>query len=233
MSDFVELHLKPDTLAELDLPDIGYLVPRADFDYESGRLHFATLLFGLQWKAAQAGADWQALEPAMARLALLMTPDDDDAVVTAAGDDWELAIGGVHLAGEDHNRRVVTLQRGQHLVAALRPLPSGQLRVSAYRPLDATSVRLLVDLSAQPRPGYGVNGHKNSWDYAMACARADDNARAFTDGLPYLSFWERGLGLGADDETLPHWRVQKDLPPLRPASVAAMLGAWYTLSDDA
>lgn len=233
MSDFVELHLKPETLAELGLPDLGYPVPRADFDYENGRLHFATLLYGLQWKSTRPGVDWQALEGAMTRLAQLMTPDDEDAVVTAGGDDWELAIGGVQLAGEDLNRRVVTLQRGPHLLAALRPLPSGQLRASAFRPLDAASARLLVELSATPRPGYGVQGYKNNWEYAMARAQADDNRAAFAAGQPYLFFWARGLGLVADDESLPQWRAQKDLPPLRAASVAAMLGAWYTLADEA
>lgn len=231
MSDFVELHLKAETLAELGLPDIGYPVPREDFDFETGRLHLATLLYGMQWKSVQPGCDWQALEPAMERLALLMTPDDEDDVVTAEGDEWELAIGGVNLDGEDLNRRVVTLQRGKHLIAAIRPLPSGQLRVSAYRPLDARSAALLVALAQRPHADYGVNMHKNNWEFAMAQAADSGNPHAAERGEPCLAFWEKGLGLGNDGATLPEWRAQKDLAPRRAPSVAAEIGAWYTLSD--
>lgn len=231
MTDFVELHLKPETLRELGLPDLGYPVPRDDFDLESGQLHLATLLYGLQWKSCQPGTDWQALEPAMARLALLMTPDDEDAVVTAEGDGWELAIGGVNLDGEDLNRRVVTLQRGAHLVAAIRPLPSGQLRVSAYRPLDARSAALLVDLSRLPHPGYGVAMHKNNWEYAMASASAPGAADARDEVR--LVFWEKGLGLGPDGAEIAPWRSQTLLAPQRAASVAAQVGAWYTFADEA
>lgn len=229
MTDFVELHLNPETLSELGLPDIAYPVPKDDFDVNTGKLHLATLLYGLQWKSAQPGVDWLALEAAMERLALLMTPDDDDAVVTAGGDDWELAIGGVDLAGEDRDRRVVTLQRGPHLIAALRPLPSGQVRVTAYRPLDAHSAGTLIRLSQLPLPGYGVQMHKNNWEFAMASAGGDANALAATRGGAYLSFWASGLGRGADGD-LPAWRDQIALPPRRAASVAAELGAWYTLS---
>lgn len=231
MSDFVELHLKPETLAELGLPDIGYPVPRSDFDFETGRLHLATLLYGLQWKSVQPGSDWRALEPAMERLALLMTPDDEDAVVTAEGDEWELAIGGVNLDGEDLNRRVVTIQRGKHLIAAIRPLPSGQLRVSAYRPLDARSAGLLVALSQRPHAEYGVHMHKNNWEYAMDQARAEESHPVAAPDEVRLAFWEKGIGLDREGVTLPEWRAQKDLKSRRAPSVAAEIGAWYTLSD--
>lgn len=231
VTDFVELHLQPETLAELGLPDIGYLVPRDDFDFETGRLHLATLLHGLQWKSAQPGTDWCALEPAMERLALLMTPDDGDAVVTAGSDDWGLAIGGVDLAREDRDRRVVTIQRGPHLIAAIRPLPSGQLRVAAYRPLDYRSAALLVHLAQLPRPGYGVQAHKNNWEFAMASAASEEQAVAAARGDACLSFWALGLGRGAEGAERPAWREQGALPPRRAASVAAELGAWYTLSD--
>lgn len=226
MTDFIELHLKPETLAELGLPDIGYLVPRDDFDAETGRLPLAMLLYGLQWKSARAGAERASLEPAMERLALLLTPDADDAVVTAGGDDWELAIGGVNLAGEDRDRRVVALQRGAQLVAAVRPLPSGQLRVSAYRPLDSHAAELLVQLAQLPRPGYGVQSRKNNWEFAMALAGDAASARGDTR----LVFWPQGLGrLDAGDD--PAWRAQAELAPRRAASVAAELGAWYTYSE--
>lgn len=232
MTDFVELHLKPETLAELGLPDIGYPVPREDFDFETGRLHLATLLYGLQWKSAQPGSDWLALEPAMERLALLMTPDDEDEVVTAAGDEWELAIGGIDLTGNDRDRRLVTVQRGDRLIAALRPLSNGQLRIAAFRPLDARSARLLVGLAQLPHPEYGVQMRKNNWEFALDSATAGENAEAAGRGDAYLCFWEKGLGLGADGAELPAWRAQVALAPRRAPSVAAEIGAWYTLSPD-
>lgn len=233
MSDFVELHLKPETLAELGLPDIGYPVPREDFDFETGRLHLATLLYGLQWKSAQAGSDWQALEPAMERLALLMTPDDEDDIVTASGDEWELAIGGIDLSGNDRDRRLVTIQRGDQLIAALRPLSNGQLRIAAYRPLDAKSAQYLVGLAQLPHPEYGVQMRKNNWEFALDSAAGNGNASAADRGEAYLSFWEKGLGLSADGCELPEWRAQVSLAPRRAPSVAAEIGAWYTLSADA
>ncbi|MDF2446124.1 MAG: draG2 [Moraxellaceae bacterium] len=229
MSEFVELHLEPETLAELGLPDIGYPVPKAEFDIVSDKLHLATLLYGLQWKSTQAGVDWPALEPAMARLALLMTPDDEEAVVTAEGDDWELAIGGVDLMGNDRDKRVVTIQRGAHLIAAIRPLPNGQLRVAAYRPLDAKSAELLVMLSRRPHPEYGVNMFKNNWEYALDVAAGSGSAGG--RGEAYVSFWEKGLGVGADGAEIPAWRRQVALPPQRAASIAAALGAWYTFAE--
>lgn len=232
MNDFVELHLNSDTLAELGLPDIGYPVPRAEFDIVSDKLHLATLLYGLQWKSAQPGSDWPALEPAMARLAELMTPNDDSPAVTAEGDDWELVLGGVDLTGNDRDRRLVTLQRGAHLIAAIRPLPNGQLRAAVYRPLDARSAQLLVSLAQRPHPGYGVQMRKHNWELARESARAagDGQHCAADKGEAYLSCWEKGLGLGSDGAEVPLWRQQQTLRPRRAASVAAELGAWYTFA---
>lgn len=233
MTDFVELHLKPETLAELGLPDIGYPVPRDEFDYETGKLHLAMLLYGLQWKSARPGTDWRALEPAMERLAYLMTPDDNDDVVTVEGDAWELAIGGLDLQGNDRDRRLVTLQRGGHLIAAIRPLSNGQLRIAAYRPLDAGSAACLVNLAQLPHPGYGVQMRKNNWEFAMESAAAADSAGAAGRGEAHLAFWEKGLGLDGDGRELPEWRAQVALTPRRAPSVAAEIGAWYTFSGPA
>lgn len=231
MNDFVELHLQPDTLAELGLPDIAYPVPRADFDPAAGKLPLALLLYGLQWKSARPGVDWQALEAAMERLALLMTPGDEDEVVTAEGDDWELAIGGLDLQGNDRDRRLVAVQRGAHLIAALRPLSNGQLRVAVYRPLDAGSARLLIGLAQRPHPEYGVQMRKNNWEFAMASCDGEGNAAAEARGEAHLAYWDKGLGLHPAQGELPAWRQQAGLKPLRAASVAAALGACYTFSD--
>lgn len=231
MTEFVELHLKPETLQELGLPDIAYPVPRDDLDFETGKLHLATMLYGLQWKGARENAGWQALEPAMERLAFLMTPDNEDAVVTAEGDNWELVIGGVDLGGNDRNKRVVTIQRGLHLVAAIRPLPSGQLRVAVYRPLDGKSAAYLVELSQRPHPEYGVQMCKNNWEFARDLAAANNDPLAADRGEACLSYWEKGIGISLDGAEQPGWRAQQALKPRRAASVAAEIGAWYTLSD--
>lgn len=231
MNDFVELHLKAETLAELGLPDIGYPVPRGMLDPD-GKLHLALMLHGLQWKSAQPDSDWLALEVAMEKLALLLTPESDEAVVSAGGDNWELVIGGVDLAGNDRDRRLVTVQRDGHLVAAIRPLPSGQLRVAAFRPLDANSARLLIDLGQLPHPHYGVQTHKNNWEFARASAAGNGHQQAAERGEAYLSLWEKGLGLGADGRETPSWRSQLALAPRRAASVAAELGAFYTFAED-
>lgn len=231
MNDFVELHLKAETLAELGLPDIAYPVPRGALEGESGKLHLALMLYGLQCRSAQPDADWQALEPAMERLALLMTPDDEEPVVTAEGDDWALAVGGIDLAGHDRDRRLVTLQRGDHLLAAIRPLPTGQLRLAAFRPLDAKSAQCLLSLALLPHPEYGVQMRKHNWEFALDSAAGNGNHYAAERGEAYLSFWEKGLGRSADGSEVAPWRGQAALAPRRAASVAAELGAYYTFAE--
>jgi two-component system chemotaxis response regulator CheB len=61
---------------------------------DGGELPFAEMLCALQAQAATA-ADWEALEPALDRLAELLAPEDARELVTVAGDDWWLELGAV------------------------------------------------------------------------------------------------------------------------------------------
>jgi hypothetical protein len=103
----------------------------------TGELPLAVMLHGLQRRSEEGGdADWKALEPAMDRLAGLLAPDDAREVLSASGDDWWLEIGPVDLEAS-----LVTVQRGDDLVAAITRREDGRLRVAVFRPLDAKSAR--------------------------------------------------------------------------------------------
>src|SRR5262245_57552807 len=102
MDGFVEMNLDEDALARLGLPNIPYPIPLEAFEDAvsgGGDMPFAVMLFGLQ-ASSSSSKEWKELEPAMARLVELVAPDDDHAVVTAAGDNWWLEIGPVDLNGE-------------------------------------------------------------------------------------------------------------------------------------
>lgn len=97
------------------------------------------MLVGLQRRAAAGDIDWRALEPAMARLAELLAPDDDATATTLAGDDWWLELAPVDVTDE-----ILTIQRDGELIAAIAPREDGRLRVAVYRPLDAESAGMLI-----------------------------------------------------------------------------------------
>ena len=107
--------------------------------------------------AAGHTADWEALELALDRLAELIAPDDHRTVVSAAGDSWWLEIGPVDLDGP-----IVTIQRGDQLIAAIGSREDGRLRVAAYRPLDAKAADYLISLSLLPKPDGGVCMRENN-----------------------------------------------------------------------
>ena len=87
----------------------------------------------------------------MARLAELIAPADDRTLVTAAGPEWWIEIGPVDLTGP-----IVTIQRGDVLIAAMAAREDGRLRLAAYRPLDATSAQLIINLAVRPHPDDGT-----------------------------------------------------------------------------
>jgi len=82
------------------------------------------MLHGLQQRSRDGEADWQQIEAAMDRLARLLAPDDDREVISAAGGNWWLEIGPVDL-----NAELVTVQRGESLIAAIAAREDGRLRV--------------------------------------------------------------------------------------------------------
>ncbi len=222
-----DLRLQPSALTRYGLPDIAYPVPldAVTSGLVDGELPFAVMLHGLQQQSREGAAAWQQLEPAMERLAQIIAPPDDHAVVTASGDEWWIEIGPVDLA-----QKIVTIQRGQHLVAAIGLRADGRLRVAAFRPLDGKSAEYLVGLAQTPHPEHGVCMRENNWEYALDCSAGNGNFYASQAGESYLSFWEHGIGLSSDLTVVQLWRDQKDLAARKPSVVAAELGVHYSMS---
>ena len=138
MQDFAELHLKPETLARYGLPDIPYPVPTTDLKsalLENGDLPLAVMLHGLQQRSRDGEAEWQQVEPAMDRLAELLAPDDARDVVSAAGDHWWLEVGPVDLGG-----KLVTIQRGDALIAAITARDDG--RLPSFTTFNLTNLKM-------------------------------------------------------------------------------------------
>ena len=75
---------------------------------------------------------------------------------------WWLELGPVDLSAE-----LITIQRQDHLVAAMTRREDGRLRVAVYRPLDAGSASSLNALGLNPRPEGGVATGDNNWEYAL------------------------------------------------------------------
>jgi hypothetical protein len=230
MDNLLELHLKPETLQRHGLPDIAYPVPVAELTSaldSNGELPFAVMLHGLQQRAGVGGEDWKCLEPAMDRLAELLTTEDGAATVAAGGDDWWLEIGPVDLEAE-----LVTIQRNDDLIAAITPRNDGRLRVAVFRPLDCGSAAKLIGLSGTPHPEHGVCMRENNWQYALDCSFANGNIYACEEGRAFLCYWENN---GDDDQKStgrPGWRRRGSIAARPVSRVALELGVHYTLSGD-
>ncbi len=230
MQDFADLHLKPQVLARYGLPDIAYPVPVADLQAavaDAGELPLAVMLYGLQQRSRDGQTAWQQIEAAMERLSHLLASDDDRQVTTVAGDNWWLEIGPVDLNG-----KLVTIQRGDSLIAAISAREDKRLRATVFRPLDAKSAEYLIELGQVPHPQHGVCMRENNWEYALDCSAGKGNFYAADCGEAYLSYWEKGIGIGWDGSDVPGWRSQKDLVARRAALVATELGVHYTLSAE-
>lgn len=230
MAHLTELHFKAETLNRYGLPDIAYPIPVADLQsilLEQGELPLAIMLHGLQQRSRDGNADWQQMEPAMDRLALLVAPDDTREIIPAAGDTWWLEIGPVDLGS-----KLVTIQRDEYLIAAISPREDGRLRVAVFRPLDGKSAASLINLGLLPHPEHGVCMRENNWEYALDGSAGAGNYYAADRGEAYLSFWEKGLGVSWDDSVLPDWFQQRSLAPRPAAQVAMELGIYYSLYQD-
>jgi hypothetical protein len=229
-TSFAELHLKPDALLRFGLPNIGYPIPAAmlpELLASSDDLPLAALLHWLQQRSSQAEREFRKLEPAMARLARLLAPDDDTRdTVTAMGDDWWLELGPVDLAGE-----IVTIQRDDELIVAIAGRDDGRLRAAAYRPLDASSANKLIILAQNPHPDGGVCMRENNWEYALDASAGMAQAYAAEEGSAYFSYWQRGIGTFNNGTESATFRARRNLAPRRPAEVAIELGLHYELSQ--
>ena len=223
MEGFAEVRLKQAALDSIGLPQMSYPVPIHVLQgglAEDGHLPLAAMLHGLQLQARPGGAPWRDLEPVMARLALLTSPDDNRAVISASSDAWWLELGPVDLTN-----RIVTIQRGDHLIAAVTPRDDGRLRVSTYRPLDAKSLDYLLGLGQAAHPVHGVNMRENNWEYALDCSAGNGNHYAAERGEAYLSRWDGGLGTWSDGSSEPEWVAQRTLSPRPAAQVLAEIAA--------
>ena len=230
MPNSADIHLRPEVLARYGLPDIAYPIASADQRAElaiGGELPLAAMLRGLQEVARDGQADWKHLEPAMKRLSELLTPDDGRDVISAAGDNWWIEIGPVDLGS-----KLVTVQRGTDLIAAIASRGDGRLRVAVFRPLDAKSAEYLIGLGQVPDPEHGVCMRENNWEYALDCSASNGNYYAFDRGEAHLSHWEKGIGISWDGKEVPEWRGQLKFVARPAAQVVVELGLRHSLSGD-
>lgn len=230
MPNSADIHLKPEVLARYGLPDIAYPIAGADLHAVltvGGDLPLAMMLHSLQQVARDGETDWKHLEPAMSRLSELLAPDDERDVISAAGDTWWIEIGPVDLGG-----KLVTVQRGTDLIAAITPRVDGRLRVAVFRPLDAKSAEYLTGLGQVPHPEHGVCMRENNWEYALDCSAGNGNYYAFDRGEAHLSYWEKGIGISWDGTEVPEWRKQLSLVARPAAQVVVDLGVHHSLSGD-
>ena len=226
----IEIRLKPAMLARYNLPDLLYPMSLTAFDAAlsgDGDWPLASMLYQLQSRAREGSADWQNLEPAMDRLARILAPDDPRPVLVATANEWWLEVGPVDLDGP-----IVTIQRGDKLIAAISATDVGTLRVSAYRPLDAKSTKYLTELSLKPHLEHGVCMRENNWEYALDCSAGNGNFYAFTRGEAYLSYWEGGLGQVSDGTVQLQWSAMRSLRSRSPANVVAELGIYYSHASE-
>lgn len=230
MQNFVELHFKQEALEQYRLPDIPYPVPASELEsalLDNGQLPFPVMLYGLQQQSRDGESQWQQIETTMDRLAELLAPEDARENISVAGDDWWLEFGSVDLGA-----RLVTIQRGEMLIAAITARQDGRLRVIVFRPLDGKSAEYLIGLGQVPHPEHGVCMRENNWEYALDCSAGNGNFYAADRGEAYLSYWEKGLGICGDGTELPEWRKQRDLIARPAARVVTELGVYFTLSGE-
>ena len=225
----VELRLKPETLERYSLPNILYPMSLEAFDAALGsdaELDFGLMLYQLQKRSREGDADWQQLEPAMDRLAQLVAPDDPGPVLSATGENWWLEVGPVDLEGP-----IVTVQRGDVLIAAMSATEEGRLRVASYRPLDGKSANYLLSLGLKPYLEHGVCMRANNWEYALDCAAGSGNFYADDRDEAYLSYWQSGLGNIAEGSQDAHWFAITNLKSRAASLTVAELGIQYSFGD--
>ena len=230
-SAFSELHWKPSALERFGLPDIAYPVPvdlLTDIVTSGGEFPFADQLYWLQEYSSLGECDWEALEPAMLRLAELLAEPDDRESAVVAGDSWFLELKPIDLSAA-----TITVQRGDDLLAGIQPRPDGRLAVAIYRALDAKSIRYLLGLSCNPNEHGEVCMRPNNWEYALDQAFHTTGALYACDrGEAYLSMWEKGLGSVSDGSINPVFMAQRSISPIPLNLAAVQLGMYYMLLTD-
>lgn len=196
-----DIRLDHRVLAGYGLPDIPY--PPIGAHIDGDELPLAQMLRALQARSREGDAPWQSLEPAMDRLAALLTPEETAAAIVVTGQTWWLEIGPVNLTSP-----LVTIQRGGAVVAAIAAREDGRLRVAVFRPLDAKSAHVLIGLAQTPHPEHGVCLREHNWAYALDCASGSRHHYADSRSEAYLSIWEHGLGIDGHGAPVPEWHRQ-------------------------
>lgn len=225
----LNLRLKPETLAWYDLPDILYPVSADSFDMalgHGGHLPIASMLYNLQNRSCSGDADWLRLEAAMDRLAQLVGPNDPRPILSAAGENWRLEVGPIDLTGP-----IVTVQRGDNLIAAVSAIDGGLLRVASYRPLDAKSAKYLIGLGQKPILDHGVCMRENNWEYALDSAASTGNYYAASRGEAYLSYWQNGIGNFADGSQDHHWLAMQRIRCRKAVITVAEIGVHFSFGS--
>ena len=230
MATLIDLHLKPELLDRLGLPNIAYPISEEHLTQavaDNGQLSFELMLYGLQLKSREAGHNWQSLESAQNRLMELLDTSDERESTTAAGNTWWLEVGPVDL-----NDELIAIQRAERVLAAIVPRSDGRLRVAVYQPLDAGSIRSLISLARKPHPEHGVAMRKNNWEYALDASAGNGQFYAADAGRPYVSYWQYGLGILDDGGESPEFRPQANSQPRNVGSVVQEIGLFYSLAPD-
>jgi hypothetical protein len=154
----------------------------------------------------------------MRRLAELLALGINGEPDAIEGDRWYVRLGPVDLG-----TKIVTVQRQHRLIAAITGAADGRLVVSAFQPLDARAIRMLTGCGVKPAPDGTVCLRPNNWEYTLDASAGMGQAYAARDGETYLSYWEFGIGVSADGETLPDWRRHRSAVPWPASLVAAQI----------
>jgi hypothetical protein len=144
-----------------------------------------------------------------------------------AGDTWSLVCSPIDLRKE-----IVMVQWQSGLIAAMRPLKDGRLRICTYRPLEAKSAGYLIGLSLNPHPEHGVCMCPNNWQYALDCSAGMGNVYANLEGAVYLLYWPFGLGRSADQSPIECWLSQRTAIPAPASLTAVRLGVYDTYGPE-
>ena len=191
-------------------------------DGERDRDRLERMLFSLQLQASQPHRDWQHLHSTMDALVCKLAEDEVGQPGEVDAAQWQLELGPIDLSGD-----IITLQRDEELLAAMRANQMGGLVLASYYPLDSMSLNKLMALGVKPHPRHGVAMRENNWQFALDQATAMGNHYAADRGEPYLAHWRHGLGLSVDGGEVFGWCSQRHSQPATAAQTAVQLDVCY------
>jgi ADP-ribosylglycohydrolase len=211
-------------LAAAGLPPIDYPIPLGAFAelLKRGDVPPLQLLAWLQLYTKGNSSAWSSLAPAMTGIARQLARAYSGVLGEIERPHWRLSLQPVDLG-----RAVLTIQRGEHLVAALAADSDGRTTAAHYRALDAKAVRYLIAFAERPAAGdVGMLPGTTGW------LRRTSEAYASPPGSCYLSYWPDGVGLDGERAPIDGWIEQRALTPLPWAELAVELAAQVALDHD-